>query len=157
MQKLGVGVIGCGVISEIYLKNMTERFPVLNVRGVADTLPEKARLRSEQYSVPFFQTPGDLLASSAIDIVVNLTAAVWPLSGCQRSVACGQACVFGKADGDKPVPGRRASCACPAARASAWRCAGYIPWQRPPGVPPRAGQRQDWRCGQCGRFFLLPW
>ena len=73
MQKLGVGVIGCGVISEIYLKNMTERFPVLDVRGVADMLPEKAKLRSEQYSVSFFQTPGDLLASSAIDIVVNLT------------------------------------------------------------------------------------
>lgn len=73
MKKLGVGVIGCGVISEIYLKNMTERFPVVDVRGVADALGEKAKLRSEQYSVPFFYTPEDLLASDEIDIVVNLT------------------------------------------------------------------------------------
>ena len=73
MKKLGVGVIGCGVISEIYLTNMTERFPVLDVRGVADALPEKAKLRSESYSVPFFRTPEDLLASNEIDIVVNLT------------------------------------------------------------------------------------
>lgn len=34
-EKICVGVIGSGIISEIYLKNMTTRFPKLWVKAVA--------------------------------------------------------------------------------------------------------------------------
>ncbi len=71
MSALGVGVIGCGVISEIYLKN-AHLFPQIEMRAVADLRPDAARARAEQFGVDA-QTPEALLARDDIDIVLNLT------------------------------------------------------------------------------------
>ena len=35
MRKVGIGIIGCGVISTAYLK-AAQRFPVLEIKAVAD-------------------------------------------------------------------------------------------------------------------------
>jgi predicted dehydrogenase len=70
-----VGVIGCGYISGIYLKNMP-RFPNLDVRAVADLVPERARARAAEYGVPRVLTPEELLADPEIELVLNLTIPV---------------------------------------------------------------------------------
>lgn len=36
MRQYGVGVIGCGAISRTYLRNITERFSILKLVGVAE-------------------------------------------------------------------------------------------------------------------------
>lgn len=67
----GVGIMGCGNISTAYLK-LAPLFRNLEVRAVADILPEAARKRSEEFGVRA-QTPEELLRNPEIDVVVNLT------------------------------------------------------------------------------------
>ncbi|WP_025158066.1 Gfo/Idh/MocA family protein [Leifsonia aquatica] len=70
--RVGVGVIGAGVISTQYLENLTT-FPDLEVRFVADIDQERARAQAEKFGVPGFGTVEELLADDGIEIVVNLT------------------------------------------------------------------------------------
>jgi predicted dehydrogenase len=71
MTRVGIGIIGCGNISEAYLK-AAGTFPILDVRGVADLRPEAARARAEAFGVDAM-TVDELLADPSIEIVVNLT------------------------------------------------------------------------------------
>ncbi len=70
--KVGVGLIGAGVISNQYLENLTA-FPDLDVRFVADIDLERAKAQAEKYGVQGSGTVEELLADDAIEIVVNLT------------------------------------------------------------------------------------
>lgn len=75
MRRIKVGVIGCGVISEIYLKNMTGIFNnILEVVAVADLIPELSKKRAEEFNVPIACSVEELLANEEVEIVVNLTA-----------------------------------------------------------------------------------
>lgn len=67
----GVGLIGCGNISTTYLR-LAPLFKGLEVRGVADIVPEAAKARAEEYNTNA-QSIEDLLKNSEIDIIVNLT------------------------------------------------------------------------------------
>lgn len=67
----GVGIMGAGNISAAYLR-LAPLFKGLEVRGVADILPEAAKKRSEEFNVAAM-TPDELLKNSEIDVVVNLT------------------------------------------------------------------------------------
>ena len=51
MDKVGVGVIGCGNISAAYLK-AARHFPVLDVRAVADLDPAAAEARGAEFGMP---------------------------------------------------------------------------------------------------------
>ena len=46
MNKVGVGVIGCGVISGAYLK-AAKGFPILDIRGLADLV--RRYLRDQRF------------------------------------------------------------------------------------------------------------
>ena len=70
--RVGVGVIGAGVISNEYLGNLTS-FPDLEVRFVADIDQERARAQADKYGVPGSGSVEELLADDGIEIVVNLT------------------------------------------------------------------------------------
>ena len=77
MRKVVVGVIGTGQISGIYLKNLTETFDdIVEVKAVADQVPELAAKRAEQFGVPNAWTVERLLADPDIELVLNLTAPV---------------------------------------------------------------------------------
>lgn len=67
----GVGIMGAGNISSAYLR-LAPLFKGLEVRAVADIVPEAANKRAEEYNVRA-QTPDELLKNSEIDVVVNLT------------------------------------------------------------------------------------
>jgi predicted dehydrogenase len=67
-----VGVIGCGTVSEPYLRNMTAS-PALDVVACSDLVMERAEARAAQFGIPGVCTQAELLADGAIDIVVNLT------------------------------------------------------------------------------------
>jgi len=70
-RPLGVGVIGAGVISGVYMNNMG-MFPSLALRGCADVRLEAAQAQAAKYGTEAM-TVDALLASPDIDLVVNLT------------------------------------------------------------------------------------
>jgi len=74
MDKVNVGVIGCGKISGIYLKNCSQIFDSLEVVACADLVPELARARAEEFQIARACSVEELLADPEIEIVVDLTA-----------------------------------------------------------------------------------
>ncbi len=70
--RVGVGVIGAGVISTEYLTNLTS-FPDVEVLFVADIDLDRAKAQAEAFGVPNSGTVEQLLADDDIEIVVNLT------------------------------------------------------------------------------------
>ena len=76
MERLRLGVIGCGAISACYLENLTRRFTSqVDVVAVADIVPEAAQARAEEYGIGRACTPDELLAADDVECVVNLTNA----------------------------------------------------------------------------------
>jgi predicted dehydrogenase len=73
MKRLGLGIVGCGAISSIYLKNCTSLFGNVEVRALADVDPERAKSRAAEFGVPRVLSLPELLASEEVDIVLNLT------------------------------------------------------------------------------------
>ena len=71
MERVGIGIIGCGNISAAYLK-AAKVFPILDVRALADVNPAAAEARGKEFDIAAVSV-GDLLADPAIEIVVNLT------------------------------------------------------------------------------------
>jgi len=51
MRRIGIGIIGCGNISGAYL-SAARRFPILDVRALADLDMNAARARREEFGVP---------------------------------------------------------------------------------------------------------
>src|SRR5919199_3268581 len=71
-EKVRVGIVGCGVISGIYLKNLPA-FDLVEVVACADLVLERAQARAAEFGVPRACLPDELLADPAIELVVNLT------------------------------------------------------------------------------------
>lgn len=71
MNRVGIGIVGCGNISGAYLTAMRD-FPVLDVRGVADLDAGLAQARAAEFGVPA-QDLDALFADPTVEIVVNLT------------------------------------------------------------------------------------
>lgn len=71
MEPVTVGVIGCGVISDAYLKG-AKASTLLRVKSVADRIPEAAKAKAEAWDVQAASVDA-LLADPEIEIVVNLT------------------------------------------------------------------------------------
>ncbi len=73
MKKVKVGIIGCGNISGIYLKNCSQLFSIIEVAACADIDMERAKAKAAEFSIPKACTPAELLADEEIQIVLNLT------------------------------------------------------------------------------------
>ena len=67
-----VAVIGCGMISDIYLTNMTKRYNALEVVGSSDIKPERSKEKAEKYGIKQM-TNEEIWADPEIEIVVNPT------------------------------------------------------------------------------------
>lgn len=66
-----VGIVGCGNISDIYLKNC-QAFPELELRACADADPVRTEAKAAKYGIRALSV-AELLADPAIEIVINLT------------------------------------------------------------------------------------
>ncbi len=72
MAKEKVGVIGCGMISEIYMKNISERFANMELAACADIAPAAAKKRAAHFGCRACSVE-TLLHDSTIGTIVNLT------------------------------------------------------------------------------------
>lgn len=68
----GIAVVGCGNISNQYLRNLTQ-FPDVKVAFCADIDTERAEKQAAAYDVPGHGTVGQALDHPGVDLVVNLT------------------------------------------------------------------------------------
>jgi len=73
MERTGIGIIGCGNISGIYLTNLTKRFVHTRVVACADLIRERTQAATARYGVPRACTVEELLRDPEVEIVVNLT------------------------------------------------------------------------------------
>jgi predicted dehydrogenase len=69
-----IGIVGIGNISGIYQKNLNGMFrDRVKVTAVTDIIPERAAKAATEYSLKHIQTMDELLNSSDVDIVLNIT------------------------------------------------------------------------------------
>jgi len=67
-----VAIVGCGFVADYYLSTLPLHSD-LQLKGVMDKIPERARNFSEFHSVHIYQTFDELLSDKDIEIVLNLT------------------------------------------------------------------------------------
>lgn len=72
-EPIGLGVVGCGNISSIYLSNCTQVFKDVSVVACADLVMERAKAQAEEYGVPKACSVDELMTDPGIDLVLNLT------------------------------------------------------------------------------------
>lgn len=72
MNKMKVGIIGCGNISAAYMKNIPT-FAHLELVACADIDLTRAQARAEEFAIPHAYTVEQLLSDPQVDIVINLT------------------------------------------------------------------------------------
>lgn len=91
MEKMRVGLIGCGMISSIYLRNAKELYSdAYEIVAVADIRPEAAQAAAAEFGIPKVLTPDALIHDPEVDIVLNLT-----IPGAHADIIC-QALEAGK-------------------------------------------------------------
>ena len=78
MKKTGIGIVGCGMISQAYF-NAAKRFRNISVVACCDTFPEKATAKAEEFNCRAV-TYQELLNDPKVEIVLNLTP---PQAHCQ--------------------------------------------------------------------------
>jgi predicted dehydrogenase len=71
-EPVRVGVVGCGNISGIYLKNCSA-FRSVRVVACADLDAARARAKAAEYNIPRACSVPELLADPSVEIVLNLT------------------------------------------------------------------------------------
>jgi len=74
MRKVIVGIIGCGVISNTYIRDLKRLYSdLLEIKAVADIDKERAQKSAEEYQIPVGCLVDELLADPEIELVVDLT------------------------------------------------------------------------------------
>ena len=73
-EKICVGVVGAGAISDIYLKNMITRFDNLSVKSICAAHLESAQKKAKEYGIQAV-TMEEMLDDPEIRMIVNLTPA----------------------------------------------------------------------------------
>jgi predicted dehydrogenase len=69
---VGIGIIGAGYISTIYLENCTTRYANLRVIGIADVMMDRAEAQANRFGIEAM-TVEQLLTHPEVEIVLNLT------------------------------------------------------------------------------------
>ena len=89
MSKINVGIIGCGNISSIYMKNIPS-FKHLHLSACADLDIQRAREQAQKHGIPYAYTVEQLLADPKIDLVINLTIPKAHASVCIQALEAGK-------------------------------------------------------------------
>lgn len=81
MQSVRTAVVGCGVISQVYLQAFQERFRIIELAACSDIDKEKMERTAESYNIRPMQWQ-EILEDRSIELVVNLTnpAVHYPLT-----------------------------------------------------------------------------
>lgn len=73
MKPVKTAIIGCGMISNIYIRNLQNLFHIIDLVALCDARKENAQEKARIYGVPEVMTLEELSSSDEIELVVNLT------------------------------------------------------------------------------------
>ena len=76
IKKVKTAVVGCGMISNIYIRNLKHLFSIIDLTALCDLNPSAAEEKAKTYGVGRIMTIDDVAAAPEIELVVNLTAPV---------------------------------------------------------------------------------
>ena len=74
VKKVKTAVVGCGMISNIYLRNLKHLFAIIDLAAVCDIYAPAAEEKAKTYGVEKVMTLDEIAADPSIELVVNLTA-----------------------------------------------------------------------------------
>jgi predicted dehydrogenase len=89
MDKLQIGIVGCGKISSIYLKNC-QFYSALEVAAVADLDLSRAQAQAAEYNVPKACTVEEIMADPNIKLIINLTIPAAHALVCMQALEAGK-------------------------------------------------------------------
>lgn len=89
MNKMKVGIIGCGKISGIYMENC-HRFDILELYAVADLDQGRAEEQAVAFNVPNVYSVDEILADPEIELIINLTIPGVHADVCLRALEAGK-------------------------------------------------------------------
>ncbi len=72
-KKLKIGIIGCGMISDVYIKNIENMFFNMEVFALCDINEKIAKEKAELYGIKNVLTQEEMMASDEVEIILNLT------------------------------------------------------------------------------------
>ncbi|MBR3017323.1 MAG: Gfo/Idh/MocA family oxidoreductase [Clostridia bacterium] len=75
VQKVKTAVIGSGMISSIYIRNLSRLFSVIDLVAVCNIHREGAEARAKEFGIPRAMTIDEAAADPEIELAVNLTPA----------------------------------------------------------------------------------
>ena len=75
IRKVRTAVVGCGMISSIYIRNLKNLFYIIDLVALANRSEDAARTQAEKFGVGRVMTIDEVAASEDIELVVNLTPA----------------------------------------------------------------------------------
>ncbi|MBR5109556.1 MAG: Gfo/Idh/MocA family oxidoreductase [Clostridia bacterium] len=75
IKKVKTAVIGCGMISSIYLRNLCRMFSVIDLAAVGNIHKEAAQARAKEFGIPKAMSIEEAAADPEIELAVNLTPA----------------------------------------------------------------------------------
>jgi predicted dehydrogenase len=72
INRVKTAVVGCGMISEAYIKNLKNRFYIIDLVACSDLNTERMKERAGEFGIKAMGFD-DILASGEIELVINLT------------------------------------------------------------------------------------
>ena len=75
IRKVRTAVVGCGMISNIYIRNLKNLFYIIDLVAVCDRNEEAARAQAARFGVEKSLTIDEVAAAEDIELVINLTPA----------------------------------------------------------------------------------
>lgn len=85
-----IGIVGCGNISGIYLKNLSTLFKNTEVYACCDLDMDKAKAQAEKYGIKNVLTIDEIMSCPNIDIILNITPPGGHFQICKRALLSGK-------------------------------------------------------------------
>lgn len=105
-SKTKIGVIGCGNISGIYLRNLQQVFETVEVAAVADLRRDRAQAQAAAFGVERVLDTEELVQDPDIDLVLNLTIPAAHEEICRLALCAGKPVYVEKPLAATPAEGR---------------------------------------------------
>lgn len=73
MRRIKTAVVGCGVISDVYMKSFKEKFSVIDLCACSDLDEGRSRAAAKKYEIQAMSFQ-EILEDTGIELVINLTS-----------------------------------------------------------------------------------